>query len=154
MGWLKQDYIIILDSINKLAVELGLDINLNNILAEIALDSYNPDSVGINKAQGTIILSLKKLFRKAFPTFPLETLDGLLQVVSEGDPRPLESILDKLNIPMPLFRMCIGYVMNKETLIHKSIKNLAKETLPKHYLNFFDSLYKIYKGDPKTGLKS
>ena len=105
VGWLKQDYIIIMDSIHKLALELNLDMNLNNILAEIALDDYNPDSVGINKAQGTIILSLKKLFRKAFPTFPLETLDGLLQVVSEGDPRPLESILGKLKVPKPLFRM-------------------------------------------------
>ena len=69
VGWLKQDSLIIVDSINKLALDLGLDVNLNSILAEIALDAYNPDSVGINQAQGTIILSLKKLFRKAFPTF-------------------------------------------------------------------------------------
>ena len=153
VGWLKQDSIIILDSIVKLAMELKLDVNLNTIIGEIALDAYNPDCVGINKAQGTIILSLKKLFRNAFPTFPLETLDGLLQVVSEGDPRPLENIVDKLNIPNPVFKMCIGYVMDNETMILKSLKNIAKDSFPKHYLNYFDSLYKIYKGDPKTGLK-
>lgn len=154
VGWLKQDAVIILDSIHKLAIDLNLDINLNSILAEIALDDYNPDSVGINKAQGTIILSLKKLFRKAFPTFPLETLDGLLQVVSEGDPRPLENILKKLNIPAPLFKLCIGYVVNNEGMILKSLKNLANESFPEHYKNYFNSLYKIYKGDPKTGLKN
>ena len=153
VGWLKQDSSIIMDSVHKLSMELGLDVNLNSILAEIALDDYNPDSVGINQAQGTIILSLKKLFRNAFPTFPLETLDGLLQVVSEGDPRPIENIVEKLNIPIPLFRMCIGYVMDNDNMVLKSIRNLGKESFPEHYLNFFDSLFRIYKGDPKMGLK-
>ena len=50
--------------------------------------------------------------------------------------------------------MCIGYVTNNDALVQKSMKNLAKGAFPKHYVHFFDSLYKIYKGDPKTGLKS
>jgi len=152
VGWLKQDEIIIMDSIHKLADELGQDTNLNDVLAEIALDKYNPDSVGINRAQGTIILSLKKLFRKAFPQFPLETLSGLLQVVSEGDPRPLKPILDKLNIPSPLFNMSIGFVTDDKEMIQKSVLDVTKDILPPHFKNFFDSLYSIFKGNPKAGL--
>ena len=152
VGWLKQDPGILVDSVMKLAADLGQDINLNVILAEIALDKYNPDSVGINQAQGTIILSLKKLFRKSFPQFPLETIDGLLQVVSEGDPRPLESILEKLDIPSPLFQMSIGFVMNNDELIQKSVKALAGHIFPKHYKDMFDSWYSIFKGNPKAGL--
>ena len=152
VGWLKQDPGILIDSVMKIAAELGQDVSLNATLAEIALDTYNPDSVGINHAQGTIILSLKKLFRKSFPQFPLETIDGLLQVVSEGDPRPLESILEKLDIPSPLFHMAIGFVMNNDELIQKSVKALAGHIFPKHYKDMFDSWYTIFKGNPKTGL--
>lgn len=152
IGWLKQDQIIILDSIHKIAVDLGLDTNLNIVLTEIALDKYNPDSFGINQAQGTIILSLKKLFRKAFPQFPLETLDGLLQIVSEGDPRPLESIVEKLNIPSAVFKMSIGFVMTEEKIIQESVQQLSNDVFPNFYKDFFDSLYSIFKGNPRTGL--
>ena len=152
VGWLKQDPGILIDSVLKIAADLGQDVSLNSTLAEIALDTYNPDSVGINQAQGTIILSLKKLFRKSFPQFPLETIDGLLQVVSEGDPRPLESILRKLDIPSPLFQMSIGFVMNDDILIQKSIKALTGHIFPKHYKDMFDSWYTIFKGNPKAGL--
>ena len=124
VGWLKQDKVVILDSIDKLSTNLNLDRNLNLIVAEIALDKYNPDLVGINLAQGTIILSLKKLFRMSFPQFPLETLDGLLQVVSEGDPRPLEALLSKLNIPPALFKLAIGFVVDNDLKVQDSIREL------------------------------
>ena len=152
IGWLKQDPGILIDSVMKIAAELGQDISLNATLAEISLDTYNPDSVGVNQAQGTIILSLKKLFRKSFPQFPIEMLDGLLQIVSEGDPRPLESILKKLDIPSPLFQMSIGFVMNNDELIQKSIKALTGHIFPQHYKDMFDSWYTIFKGNPKAGL--
>jgi hypothetical protein len=46
-------------TIALLAQELGLDVELCTTIADIALDQYNPDAIGIKKAQGTIILSLK-----------------------------------------------------------------------------------------------
>ena len=153
VGWLKQDKVVILDSIDKLSTNLNLDRNLNLIVAEIALDKYNPDLVGINLAQGTIILSLKKLFRMSFPQFPLETLDGLLQVVSEGDPRPLEALLGKLNIPPALFKLAIGFVVDNDLKVQDSIRELCKDILPDYYEDLFESLYTIYKGNPKAGLK-
>ena len=153
VGWLKQDKVVILDSIDKLSTNLNLDRNLNLIVAEIALDKYNPDLVGINLAQGTIILSLKKLFRMSFPQFPLETLDGLLQVVSEGDPRPLEALLSKLNIPPALFKLAIGFVVDNDLKVQDSIRELCKDILPDYYEDLFESLYTIYKGNPKAGLK-
>jgi hypothetical protein len=76
----------------------------------------------------------------------------LLQIVSEGDPRPLKSIVEKLNIPSALFKMSIGFVMNEENTIQESIQNLSQDILPDFYKDFFDSLYTIFKGNPRIGL--
>ena len=89
----------------------------------------------------------------SFPQFPLETLDGLLQVVSEGDPRPLEALLNKLNIPPAIFKLAIGFVIDDDIKVQDSIRELCKDILPIYYRDLFESLYTIFKGNPKAGLK-
>jgi hypothetical protein len=59
IGFIKGDTGMMLAAIQCLAMELNMDPELTTTIAEISLDKYNPDTVGINKAQGTVILSLK-----------------------------------------------------------------------------------------------
>jgi hypothetical protein len=100
----------ILESIGDMAKELDTDPDIAMIIGEIALDNYNPDKEGVNTPKGTVVLAIKKLLRKAFPQFPVETVDGILQIVSEGDPRPLVSLMEVLKIKPCLFAIGQHYI--------------------------------------------
>lgn len=78
IGILKKDKILVIEAVGMLAEEINVDKDIAMIVAEIAMDSYNPDCVGINQIKGTVILALKKLIRKGFPAFPVESVDGLI----------------------------------------------------------------------------
>jgi hypothetical protein len=72
-----RDKQMIIESAGELSEEIGVDMEIVKTVAEIALNSYNPDKVGINKSHGSILLAVKKLIRKAFPDFPVEIVDNL-----------------------------------------------------------------------------
>ena len=73
----KRELIQITDEICK---EVGMDPLIGTAIAELALDSYNPDEGGIKIAGGATQLSIKQLFRKLFPSLPPEIIGGLIQV--------------------------------------------------------------------------
>ena len=114
VGMLLQDKMVVINSIYELSEEHGLDGDFNILIAEIAFNEYNPDSQGINQVSSTIILSIKKLISKVFPQFPNDTIDGILQVVFEADPRPIENIAKSLQIPQSLFKIFIGIAFEDE----------------------------------------
>ena len=92
-----QDNKMLVESVGELAGIIGLDGDIGTSLAEIALDSYNPDAIGINTVEGKIVLAIKKLFRKVFPVFPPDLIDIVFQLISEGDPLPLADLINKNN---------------------------------------------------------
>ena len=126
VGMLLQDKMVVINSIYGLSEEHGLDGDFNILIAEIAFNEYNPDSQGINQVSSTIILSIKKLISKVFPQFPNDTIDGILQVVLEADPRPIEAMAKSLQIPQSLFKIITGIALEDEKLITSSIENLTK----------------------------
>ena len=81
VGILKNDPVIILDSIYKISIELDIDPIISVTIAELVLDKYNSDTVSTQKVSASIILSVKKLIRHLFPDFPPEMLDIILEVV-------------------------------------------------------------------------
>ena len=154
VGMLLQDKMVVINSIYGLSEEHGLDGDFNILIAEIAFNEYNPDSQGINQVSSTIILSIKKLISKVFPQFPNDTIDGILQVVLEADPRPIEAMAKSLQIPQSLFKIITGIALEDEKLITSSIENLTKELLPPHFVSLFNAIYCIWKGDPREALDS
>ncbi len=84
---------LLLEAVGDLSKEIGLDADIGASLAEIALDSYNPDAGGINSVEGKILLAVKLLFRKVFPVFPPKLIDIMFQLIAEGDPLPFSSLI-------------------------------------------------------------
>ena len=154
VGMLLQDKMIVMNSIYGLTEEHGLDGDFNVTIAEIAFNEYNPDTQGINQVHSTVILSIKKLIAKVFPQFPNDTIDGILQVVFEADPRPMEVMAEKLQIPPSLFKIIVGVATEEEKLVRDSIESLVKELLPEHYSHLFNAIYGILKGDSRGTLNS
>lgn len=151
---LLQDNLVVLNSIYEISEEHGLDGDFNVTIAEIAFNEYNPDSQGINQVQSTVILSIKRLIAKVFPQFPNDTIDGILQVALEADPRPMERMAEKLKIPPSVFKIIIGVATEDNKLVMASLESLTKECLPPHYLHLFNAIYCILKGDAKGTLHS
>lgn len=54
-----------------------MDPEIGSMLAELALNKYNPDALGINKVDGKVVLVVKQLFRNIFPQFPPEVIDSV-----------------------------------------------------------------------------
>lgn len=149
---LLQDNVVVLNSIYEISAELEIDGDFNVTIAEIAFNEYNPDAQGINQVQSTVILSIKRLISKVFPEFPSDTIDGILQVALEADPRPMEKMAAKLKIPPSVFKIIIGVATEDEKLIKSSILSMTNEFLPQHYLDLFNAIYCILKGDAKGTL--
>ena len=59
IGCVKQDNLIILDSIDKLSKRLKINAEFATTICEIILDRYDPDRSGINKVNGKIVLLIK-----------------------------------------------------------------------------------------------
>ena len=154
VGMLLQDNLVVLNSIYEISEEHGLDGDFSVTIAEIAFNEYNPDTQGINQVQSTVILSIKRLISKVFPQFPSDTIDGILQVALEADPRPMEKMAEKLKIPSSVFKIIIGVATENDKLIKSSLESLTKELLPQHYLHLFNAIYWILKGDAKGTLHS
>ena len=154
VGMLLQDNLVVLNSIYEISTELEIDGDFNVTIADIAFNEYNPDAQGINQVQSTVILSIKRLISKVFPKFPNDTIDSILQVALEADPRPMEKMAEKLKIPPSVFKIIIGIATEDDKLIKSSLLGLTKEFLPQHYLDLFDAVYCIIKGDAKGTLHS
>ena len=65
----------------EICKEVGMDPIIGTAIAELTLDSYNPDEGGIKLAGGATQLTIKQLFRKLFPSLPPEIIGGLIQVI-------------------------------------------------------------------------
>ena len=83
---------LVLNSIYSLSEEIGFDGEISVAVSEIAMNTYNRNSIDIKKVESTVVLSVKKLFRKLLPDFPLEIVDSVLQVALEADPSPLKDV--------------------------------------------------------------
>jgi hypothetical protein len=86
---IKNDPDQLIEVIGKLAAELKINPNLLKTFTKISLSNYNPDIVGIKSVDGNVIMHVKDLFKTLFPSINVEIFDGLLQIVTESDPRPL-----------------------------------------------------------------
>ena len=80
VGILKNDPVVILDSIYKVSMELDIDPIISVTIAELVLDKYDSDKTLTQKVSASIILSVKKLIRHLFPAFPSEMLDIILEI--------------------------------------------------------------------------
>jgi hypothetical protein len=109
----RMDKKMIFDSIGDLCTELNMSVEIGRSVAEVALNKYNPDKNGINKVGGSVVFSIKKLVRAAFPQFPSEIVDNIFQIVSEGDPSAMFDLLDDLKIPSSIFKLCYAVLTNK-----------------------------------------
>ncbi len=153
-----QDTPMLIKSIGELSTIIGLDPDIGTSLAEIALDSYNPDAIGINTVEGKIVLAIKKLFRKVFPVFPPDLIDIIFQLVSEGDPLPLAALLKKHNalakakdkeLPEPkvaLISLAGEYLHQRGAMLEQASNALVKEVLPKEESGLYWRLYSLLRG--------
>jgi hypothetical protein len=132
VGVLKNDPIVILDSIYKLSETLNLDPELNIAIAEIILDKYNPDTPDRFKVSSSVILSIKKLLYHLFPSFQSEILDQILQVAIEQDIAPLKEIFTHLGAPSELLELIIAFAKKDQQNIQNAIQKLSKDTLPEY----------------------
>jgi hypothetical protein len=132
IGMLKNDPIIILDSIYKLSEKLDLDPELNITIAEIVLEKFSSGTIDTNKVSNSVILSIKKLLNYFFPDFQSEILDDILQVVIKQDIEPLNDIFTKLGAPPELLKLIIASIKKDQRNIQSSIQKLSKDRLPRH----------------------
>jgi hypothetical protein len=132
VGVLKDDPIVILDSIYKLSEKLKLDPELNIAIAEIILDKYNPDAPDKNKVSNSVILSIKKLLYHFFPDFQSEILDEILQVTIKQDIAPLKEMFRQLGAPSELLELIIAFIKKDQTNIQNAIQTLSQNTLPEY----------------------
>jgi hypothetical protein len=132
VGVLKDDPIVIMDSIYKLSETLNLDPELNIAIAEIILDKYNPDNLDKDQVSNSVILSIKKLLHHFFPDFQSEILDVMLQVTIKQDIAPLKKMLRQLGAPSELLELIIAFVKKDKPNIQKAIETLSKNTISEY----------------------
>ena len=70
LALVRQNPEAIVAAVRDLCVEINVDAEIGGALAELALNKYNPEALGINKVDGKVLLVVKQLFRKLFPQFP------------------------------------------------------------------------------------
>ena len=155
VGMLLQDKMVVMNSIYGLSEDYEFDAEFNVTIAEIAFNDYNPDTQGINQVSSTVILSIKKIISKVFDKFPIDIIDGILQVVFEADPRPMQEIVEKLEIPPSLFKIIVGIATEKkEKIVNEAIISLSKELLKPPHVNLFNAIHPIFEGDSREKLDS
>ena len=151
-----QDNAMIVESIGELSTIIGLDGEIGTSLAEIALDTYNPDAIGINSVEGKIVLAIKKLFRKVFPVFPPDLIDTVFQLISEGDPLPMADLIQKNNnaskdLPdarIALIKLVGYYLHNKKTMIEEHGAKVVEELMPKREESaLYSRLFALMRGN-------
>ena len=146
VGLLLKDQTMIMNSIYHLSNDNKFNLEMCMIIAEIVFNSYDPSLSGINEVDSSVILTVKKLFSKLVPEFPLDAIDIILQIILEADPRPLGGLWRKLKIPTNFFEILLDLSLNnnaaKDSLCKFAIENVLHE-----YKDLFLSLYSIIKGD-------
>ena len=74
-----------------------VDAGIAKIIAEIALDSFSTAAKKKGKDMTkVVILALKKLLKRTVPEFPVDAVDDLIKVISEGDTEALEGVINEL----------------------------------------------------------
>ena len=146
IGLLLNDQTLILNSIYNLSEEIGFG-ELSVAISEIAINSYNNSSVDIKQVEYSVILSVKKLFRKLMPDFPQDIIDPILQVALEADPNPLKKLWEKMNVSENVFDLLTALITNNYSKVDDSLYKLSLEIVPSQYTNLFMLLYAITKGD-------
>jgi hypothetical protein len=126
----KFDKKMILDSVGDICNSLGVEGAIGKAIAEITLNKYNPEKAGMNKADDSAMFSIKKLIRAAFPSFPVEIMDSLFQIVAEKDPSAMFDILEEMNIPTPMFKTAHSFLMKKPGMLEESMLQMTQEILP------------------------
>ena len=152
IGLLLNDQVLVLNSIYSLSEEIGFDGEISVAVSEIAMNTYNRNSIDIKKVESTVVLSVKKLFRKLLPDFPLEIVDSVLQVALEADPSPLKDVWIKMNFPEDVFDLWSAVVTSNYSQIEKSIYQLSSKIIPLEYKELLMSLLEIVNGNYKEGL--
>ena len=147
VGLLKEDPVVIIDSVYKLSTQLGLDPELNVSLAEVILDTYNPGEMKSKKVQGSVILAIKKLFKQLFPDFPSEILDIILQILFENDPQPLLKLCSSLGVPPQLIKLAVALVANNEGKIQDRLTGITKLVFEADQADVILALQDIAKGN-------
>ncbi len=56
---IRQNPVLIVASVRDLCVEINVDPDIGASLAELALNQYNPDALGINRVDGKVLLIVK-----------------------------------------------------------------------------------------------
>jgi hypothetical protein len=127
VGTLKNDPVIILDSIYKISEQLGLDPELNVTIAEIVFEQFNSSSINGNEMSGTAIRNIKKLISHFFPQFPIEIIDEALKMVMKMEIKPLIKICKDSKISLDSFNILNLYKENNsknmKTIFCKMLKN-------------------------------
>ena len=152
IGLLLNDQVLVLNSIYSLSEEIGFDGEISVAVSEIAMNTYNRNSIDIKKVESTVVLSVKKLFRKLLPGFPLDTVDSILQVALEADPAPLKNIWIRMNFPVDVFDLWSAVVTENYNQIEDSIYKLSLKIIPYDCNDLLKWLLKIVNGDYKGGL--
>ena len=147
IGLLLNDQTLILNSIYDLSEEIGFDSELSVAITEIAINLYNNSSVDIKQVEYSVVISVKKLFRKLMPDFPQDIIDTILQVALEADPYPLKELWQKMNVSENVFSLLTALVTNNYGIVDESLYNLSQNIIPLQYKYIFDTLYTISKGD-------
>ena len=154
IGLLLNDQTLILNSIYDLSEEIGFDGELSVAISEIAINSYDNSSVDIKQVEYSVILSVKKLFRKLLPDFPQDVIDTILQVALEADPYPLKKLWKKMNVSENVFDLLTALITNNYGTVDESFYNLSQKLIDfSDEIDIFIGLYTICKGDFSQNLK-
>ena len=143
VGILKNDPVVILDSIYKVSLELDIDPIISVTIAELVLDKYNSDKASTQKVSASIILSVKKLIRHLFPAFPSEMLDIILEMVLWQESKHLKDACEHFGIPKELVKLIFAFISRKQEKIYDALLELPPSILPESWKQILDAVYQI-----------
>ena len=147
IGALKNDPVIIWDSVHRLSEQFGLDPVLNVTLTELVLDQFKSDiSSKKKKLSHEVVQAIKKLIRHFFPEFPWEVIDWVIQFVTQRDPAVFKGIFRNFNISPELIDFFIAISSQDSKKIYTALMNIPSEIIPDAFKKIATLLYWLSKG--------
>ena len=61
------------------------------------MDTFDPDKLKDKALKDVLILSIKKLIRWAVPEFPINVIDDLIKIISDGKADSFKVLLDQIS---------------------------------------------------------
>jgi hypothetical protein len=102
--------------------------------------------------EGSVIHSIKKLIRAAFPEFPSEIVDPAFQITSESDPTALFPLLTDQKVPLHLFKMSNAVLTGKQGEVEDQALIMSQGVFPEGFFKIFNSFYLLNRGNAKEGI--